>query len=292
VEDRSDAATPSDTLLTPHASVVGRRRHRRRRGWLARTFRSKVRPVFSRRLSRLAAIVVPYVYLFYMRLVWATSRIDRSNFSVLDDIVAQNNGAVALLWHEEVMTVAFAYSLFGFRPHTLASVGDVGELIARMLTLCGYVVFRGGSTTGRSRRREGALEEMIAYMQTHDQVIYGLTVDGSKGPPYRMKTGGIVIARTCRKPIALVRTWYKRCLRLPTWDRMALPLPFNVIHYYLRGPYWVPDSAHSAAGLEAFCLEMENRLIDLAAQSYEDMRQARPANLIKRPERRPAAGEW
>ncbi len=220
--------------------------------------------------------------MLYMRLVWATSRIEGRDFVRLKENIARHNGAVGLLWHAEVMTVAFGYYYLGFRPHTLASVGESGEVIARMLALCGFVVFRGGSTTGRSRRREGALEEMIAHMRTHDQVIYGLTVDGSKGPAYRMKTGGIVIARECGKPIVLARTWYKRCLRLPTWDRMALPLPFNVIRYYLRGPYFVPESARSAAGLEEFRLRLENDLIDLAAQSYDDMRQARPANLVKR----------
>jgi lysophospholipid acyltransferase (LPLAT)-like uncharacterized protein len=97
-----------------------------------------------------------------------------------------------------------------------------------------------------------------------------------------MKTGGIVIARECGKPVVLARTWYKRCLRLPTWDRMAVPLPFNLIRYYLRGPYFVPDSARSPAGLEEFRLHLENELIDLAAQSYDDMGQARPANLVKR----------
>jgi len=245
-------------------------------------FRRKVRPIFSRRLSHLASVVVPYLYLAYMRLVWATSRVDRGNFLALKDIIIEHNGAVGLLWHEEVMTVAFGYYYLGFRPHTLASLGDVGELIARMLALCGFVVFRGGSTTGSSRRREGALQEMIEHMRTHDHVIYGLTVDGSKGPPYRLKTGGLIIARECGRPVILARTWYKRCLRLPTWDRMAIPLPFNVIRYYLRGPYMVPESAQTEDGLEQFRLEMENRLIDLAAQSYDDMGQARPANLVKR----------
>ena len=227
-------------------------------------------------------MVVPYIYLFYMRFVWATSRVDPGNFLDLKDIIAKHNGAVGLLWHEEVMTVAYGYYYLGFRPHTLASLGDVGGLIARMLLLCGFVVFRGGSTTGRSRRREGALREMIAHMQTHDNVIYGLTVDGSKGPPYRIKTGGLIIARECHKPVILARTWYKRCVRLPTWDRMAVPLPFNVIRYYLRGPYLVPESARTEAGLEQFRLQMENALIDLAAQSYDDFGQTRPANLLKR----------
>jgi len=187
------------------------------------------------------------------------------------------------LWHEEVMTVAYGYYYLGFRPHTLASLGESGELIARLLLRCGFVVFRGGSTTGRARRREGTLEEMIAHMRSHEEVIYGLTVDGSKGPAYRLKTGGLIIARECGKPIVLARTWYKRCLRLPTWDRMALPLPFNVIGYYLKGPYTVPDNAYTADGLEAFRLLIEKDLIDLAAHSYDDLGQPRPANLVYPP---------
>ena len=153
-----------------------------------------------------------------------------------------------------------------------------------MLKLCGYVVFRGGSTSGKARRREGTLLEMIEHMRTTPEVTYGLTVDGSKGPAYRMKTGGIVIARECGKPIALVRTWYKRCLRMRTWDRMALPLPFNVIRYYIRGPYHVPESARTDEGLLRFRNELESDLIDLAVQSYADMGQEVPPNLVKRDE--------
>jgi hypothetical protein len=216
-----------------------------------------------------------------MRAVWRTSRIETHDILALKGIIAEHNGAVGLLWHEEVMTVAFGYAYLGFRPHTLASMGESGELIARLLTRCGFVVFRGGSTTHRSRRREGTLKEMIEHMQTNDQVIYGLTVDGSKGPAYRLKTGGIIIARECRKPIVLVRTWYKRCIRLPTWDRMAVPLPFNVIGYHLKGPYVVPDSASTETGLEQFRLQLEDDLVDLAARSYDEMGQARPANLLK-----------
>ncbi len=226
-------------------------------------------------------MLVPSLYVLYMRLVWNTSRIEPGNFLVLKDIIARHNGAVGLLWHEEVMTVAFGYAHLGFRPHTLASIGPSGEVIARMLLRCGFVVFRGGSTTHRSRRREGVLQEMIEHMQSTDQVIYGLTVDGSKGPAYRMKTGGIVIARECAKPIVLVRTWFKRCVRLPTWDRMVLPLPFNVIRYYLKGPYLVPESARTPQGLEDFRRQLENELIDLAACSYDDVGQTRPANLVK-----------
>lgn len=245
-------------------------------------YRRTIRPLFSKPLSRFAAWIVPYIYLFYMRLVWATSRLEGSADFVLNDISNEHDGVIALLWHEEVFTVAFGYPYIGIRGHTLASLGESGEVITRMLKLCGYVVFRGGSSSGKARRRTDVLAEMITHMKTTSGVIYGLTVDGSKGPAYRMKMGGVLIARECGKPLALVRTWYKRSIRLNTWDRMAVPLPFNVIKYYLRGPYLVPADANTDIGLARFRLQLENDLIDLAARSYDDMGQPRPANLVKR----------
>ncbi|MEW6272548.1 MAG: DUF374 domain-containing protein [Thermodesulfobacteriota bacterium] len=254
----------------------------RRRGPFRSAVRTWVRPLFSKPLARLAAAVVPALYVLYMRLVWATSRIEGRESFVLNDIARRHDGAVALLWHEEVFTVAFGYPHAGIRGHTLASVGESGEVISRMLERCGYVVFRGGSSSGPTRRRSGVLDEMIAHMRATPMVIYGLTVDGSKGPPYRMKSGGVVIARECGKPIALVRTWYRRCVRLRTWDRMAIPLPFNVIRYYLRGPYLVPPDADTAEGLAKFCTHLENDLIRLAVQSYVDAGQPVPAGLVPR----------
>src|SRR5438874_1987281 len=115
-------------------NVAGKRR---RRSWFRRFFRSTIRPLFSRRLSKLAALLVPPLYMLYMRFVWGTSRIEPQDFLDLKRIIAAHNGAVGLLWHEEVMTVAFGYFYLGFRPHTLASVGESGELIARLLGRCG-----------------------------------------------------------------------------------------------------------------------------------------------------------
>ena len=112
-------------------------------------------------------------------------------------------------------------------------------------------------------------------------VIYGLTVDGSRGPAYRMKPGGIAIARQCERPVVLVRTWYRRCLRLRTWDRTAIPLPFNEIAYYFRGPY-APSKGASRDEVGQFLLRMESELIALAALSYEELGQVRPPTLVAR----------
>lgn len=257
---------------------------RRARHPVARFVRGRVRPLFSRPLARLAAAVVPAIYIAYMRLVWSTSRIvGAEGFRrEVENIVERHDGAVGLLWHEEVMTVAWGYSWVGLACHTLASLGESGEVITRMLRRLGFTVFRGGSTTGRSRRREGALRDMVEHMRSTPRVLYGITVDGSKGPPYRLKTGSIVIARECGRPVFIARTWYRRCLRLRTWDRMAVPLPFNEIRYYCRGPWPVPAEAASEEGLERFTVRIENELLDLAAQSYDELGQQRPDALVRR----------
>lgn len=255
-----------------------------RRRSLARRVRRRVRNAFVRPLTALALVTVPWLYLGYMKLVWATSRVETNGFERLHDITRDHDGAVALLWHEEVFTVAYGYGRFAFNAHTLASPGTSGEIITRMLELCGYVVFRGGSSRKASRRRSGVVGLMVDHMRANRNVTYGITVDGSNGPAYRMKPGGILIARACGKPLALARTWCERSVRLPTWDRTAIPLPFNHIRYYLAGPYYVPDDTDTEEGLERFLLRLEDELIEIAAQSYRDAGQPLPANLAKRSE--------
>jgi lysophospholipid acyltransferase (LPLAT)-like uncharacterized protein len=208
---------------------------------------------------------VPRLYVAYMWLVWKTSRVEDCGYGRAGAIRDQYDGFVGMLWHEEVFGVAWDYR--DMRPHTLASLGDSGEMITRMLELCGFVVFRGGSSKRASRRRQVVLAEMIAHMKKTDRVVYGITVDGSYGPYHVVKPGALLIAHKCKKPIVFVRTWAKRNLHLPTWDRMAVPLPFNHIRQYLRGPFFVPAEASDAEVFEAFRLKLENELAKLAEES-------------------------
>lgn len=252
-------------------------------GYRARMMKRRVRNAFVRPLTWLALAIVPRLYIAYMKLVWATSRVDTNGFDLLTEISRKHDGAIALLWHEEVFTVAYAYGRgsFGFRAHTLASLGTSGEIITRMLELCGYTVFRGGSSSKLSRRRAGVVGLMVEHMKSEREVTYGITVDGSQGPAYRMKLGGVQIARECDRPLALVRTWFKRSVRLNTWDRTAIPLPFNRIKYYIKGPYHVPPGAGDEE-VAQFLFQLEDELIDMAAESYREMGQPLPENLVKR----------
>jgi lysophospholipid acyltransferase (LPLAT)-like uncharacterized protein len=222
----------------------------------------RMRRWLAARAIALAAVVLPRLYLAYMWLVRVTSRHDATRLDdVLFDAVDRHDRAVAVLWHQEVFSVAYNYR--HFHGHTLASVSDFGEVISEMLRLCNFVVFRGGS--GSKSRRRDVLGDLIRHMQTTPRVIYGLTVDGSQGPVYRIKPGCVAIARACRAPIVLVRTQYRRGLALATWDRTQIPLPFNHRVTLASGPYWIAPDA-DADTCEAFRRYLENELLELTAR--------------------------
>lgn len=209
-------------------------------------------------------LFLPRLYVAYMWLVDATSR---KNDALLDELLLgsleRHDRAVAVLWHQEVFSVAYNYRRF--RGHTLASVSDFGQVITRMLALCNYTVFRGGS--GSKSRRTSVLRQLIAHMKSSPRVIYGLTVDGSRGPVHRVKPGCVAIARACRAPIVIVRTWYRYGITVPSWDRTQIPLPFNRKLTLAAGPYWIPPDADEVT-VEAFRLHIENELLELTYRSF------------------------
>src|SRR5262245_46326284 len=99
-----------------------------------------------------------------MWFVWKTSWVEDCGYGRAAELLRASNGGVALFWHEEVFWVAWAYRTCPGR-HTLASPGRAGELITRMLELCGFVVVRGSSSRRASRRSEGLLDKMIDIMK-------------------------------------------------------------------------------------------------------------------------------
>lgn len=238
-----------------------------RRRSLFRRIRHRVRPLVSRPLVAFALFVVPRLFHAYMWIVWKTSKIEDHGISLVPAVRDEHDGVVCMVWHEEALLAAWDYGRFG--AHSLIGAGDAGEMMTRIIVPRGYTVFRGGSTKRRSRRRENVLQDMIDHVKGHARVALGNMVDGSTGPPHEVKRGTIIIARECKKPLLLVRTWAKRNVRLPTWDRTAIPLPFNRIRQFARGPFFVPEGTEDPAVLEAFRLKMEENLNALARDSEE-----------------------
>jgi hypothetical protein len=135
--------------------------------------------------------------------------------------------------------------------------------------MCNFTVFRGGSSGGRARKRR-VVVDMIRHYQREPRVPYGITVDGSRGPAFHMKSGGAVIARACQAPVFVCRCWYSNYFTLPTWDRTAIPLPFGTIKMHAVGPYWVRKDGGSEE-LKGAAEHLQAELRDLAHVSYQEL---------------------
>jgi hypothetical protein len=207
-----------------------------------------------------------------MALVWRTSRVEDAGLGSLREIAARHGGAVALVWHEDLLLAPFACARLGLRPATLVSVSDAGEVAARLLERCGFAVLRGGSSRGASRRRPLALRELIRHARREPRGVCALAVDGSRGPRRRLKPGALALARASGRPIVLARVAARPSLLLPSWDRLVLPLPFGTIRLALRGPFATPPEAATRAGRERFRARLERELVDLAEESGRALR--------------------
>ncbi|HON44671.1 MAG TPA: hypothetical protein P5543_09280 [Planctomycetota bacterium] len=242
------------------------------------SIRKKIKRMRNKILISLAKYTVPYIYILYIKFVWATSKII-TELDVLDKIYEQEDKrVVALLWHQDVFSVAWAYRKY--EPITMANVGDSGEIISKILQLCGYTyIWRGGSSKSRKRKVK-ILDQFIKDYKTNANRVVGLTVDGSSGPVFHLKRGGLVISQQCRVPIVLLRIWPKKRIHCPTWDKMVIPKPFNIIKIKCVGPYYIEPTTTDEE-FEAKRAFIENELLEFTYETAMEIDKKFPSVLAK-----------
>lgn len=229
-------------------------------------------------LVRLAAATLPHLYAAWMSFVWRTSRIEDAGLGSLPALLRAHEGCVALLFHEDVLIAPWACRRLGLRPVTLVSVSDAGEVASRVLERCGFHVLRGGSSRRASRHRPLALRTLIRHARENPGALCAIAVDGSHGPRRSLKGGGPAIARAIQKPIVLARTPARPSLRLPTWDRLVLPLPWSRIRLELRGPFGSSGGDPTRVGHERFRAQLEREMREMGGMGEASGRAPRAAS--------------
>ncbi len=204
-----------------------------------------------------------------MRLVAATSRIERREVDEAFDQVHRGRHIVLAVLHQDVFVAPFM-----FRDRAIVTpvnVGDAGELISAILGRFGFTVTRGGTSSRASRRMPGVLRAMIAKareMPPGTGAIVGFTPDGSRGPAGVTRAGVAVSAIELGAGIYCLKTHATRALYLRTWDRTMIPLPFGAIRVHVDGPI-LPPGAAGLAGVEALRSTVERRLHRLHQHAFE-----------------------
>ena len=149
----------------------------------------------------------------------------------LDDRSGLFNGApgekfIFAVWHNRLALCLVLYRRYAvrFAPDrrmaAIVSASRDGGLLARILEHFNVEPVRGSS----SRRGGQALREMVSWAERGCDL--GITPDGPRGPCYKVQEGVISTAQLTGLPIAPASYHLNWKIRLKSWDRFQVPLPF------------------------------------------------------------------
>jgi hypothetical protein len=120
----------------------------------------------------------------------------------------------------------------------LTSASRDGAIIAAAMKCFRLDSVRGST----SRRGATALLQLTGTLEAGEDVA--VTPDGPRGPCYKLGSGVVFLARQTGAGILPIHVEYSRALRLKSWDRFMIPLPFAKVRVVFDNLIFVPPDAH------------------------------------------------
>ena len=184
-------------------------------------------------MSSAAKRGLAFVEALALRALGATWRLRSSGHNPLDHDPGAQIGAI---WHQDMIIAAYVYRDRGFS--VAVSRSRDGEHLSAALGKLGYrEPLRGSSSRGGAAALRGLVRAVSAGTTVSVQM------DGPRGPACRAKLGVGSLARLSGAPITPVAFAASPCLRLRSWDRTRVPLPFARVELRYGEPIAVPSDA-------------------------------------------------
>lgn len=197
----------------------------------------------------------PLYYLY--QAICGTLRFHERNRQAVDALNAAGERMVFCLWHDELFPLMRVKR--DLNVVTVVSPSRDGELLARVLERLGLHTVRGSSTRGGLKALLGASRQM-----KRDGAHACITVDGPMGPWHQAKDGAFFLGSHADAWIVPVRILPRPALRLPTWDRLKLPLPFGRVDINFGQPWKIEADELNDDALAAVRSRLERELTELA----------------------------
>ncbi len=180
----------------------------------------------------------------YLALTYRTLRWTREGQEIANDVQAKalagRSGVILALWHSRVPVGPATWPQGADKPEirVLVSQSRDGEFIARVIARLGLPSIRGSSLkktdAAKNKGGEQAFRDMVKWVR--DGGAMAITPDGPRGPVEVLQKGAVALARVSGAPVLFVGVAMKPCLRLGTWDRTIIPLPFARAAMVWHGP--------------------------------------------------------
>ncbi len=138
--------------------------------------------------------------------------------------------------------------------HAVVSLSRDGEILSRTLENLGFVMIRGSSSRGSGEVKSAMLEELA------NKNIIAITPDGPRGPCHSFKYGTLALASEQGIPVIFADIRYSKTIRLRSWDRFEIPLPFSTVNVTLHR-IEVPELA-TREDIKAYERQLSKHLTD------------------------------
>lgn len=180
-------------------------------------------PFYWKPAYYLYSLTLGLFLVFYNRLIQLTSRVHRQGK------LPQGN-AILCVWHEN-LTLYFCTHAWHRRHAWMNHPLWYMSPIWMMMWLSGIREQIGGSSGNDGKI---AAEKVAAAVKAGKSTL--LAPDGPEGPPRVMKQGILELSAATGVPIVPIRFEYSGKLRMRSWDRKKIALPFGRIEVIYGEP--------------------------------------------------------
>ena len=201
-------------------------------------------------------LIVARLISYYVRFVFITSKWEVIGGQHPEAFWRDGQPFISYFWHNRLMMLCYAWSP-QHPVSILTSDHKDGRLISDILHCFNLSTIHG--STGKQGDR--AALELVKKMRAG--VFTAIVPDGPRGPCYKLQPGIVNIARLSGCPVVPVAYSVKRCIRLRSWDRLIIALPFNRGVFVWGEPLTVAKDSDPVAK----AIELERHLQDITEQA-------------------------
>jgi lysophospholipid acyltransferase (LPLAT)-like uncharacterized protein len=165
----------------------------------------------------------------WMRFCFATIRWTHENQQVAEDVWKEGGGVLAVFWHSRIGLSPACWPLDRATPaKALISLSADGEFIAKAVARQGFPAVRGSSANkDKADRAKGGSQALRDGLRQLKAGGLAITPDGPRGPARQMAEGLPLMAKLSGAPALFIGLSCNPAVRLSSWDKAVLPLPFG-----------------------------------------------------------------
>jgi lysophospholipid acyltransferase (LPLAT)-like uncharacterized protein len=147
----------------------------------------------------------------------------------------KDSNYIYAFWHRGLIAPVIFYRNLGVV--SLASMSKDGEIAARVAQSFGFKIARGSTFKGAAQ----GLMEIKKLMDTG--LDASMNTDGPRGPEKTVSNGSLYLSKLTGRPIIPFGFYCDKMVRLRSWDKTIIMLPFSKGLFKFGDPISVPMDA-------------------------------------------------